>query len=219
MANAARHLTVKLAVIKAIQKAAGEAEKATKTALAEVMDPGDRKTAALGDRNLGTVSYSKTSPTAKVTDADAFAAWVLANHPTEVEEPAVTVPADDLLHALLHVRGDEAPEGRNQRKTWHDAYVRVQEAIARVGRSPVTVRPAFTKTILALAEKTGMAVDATTGEEVPGITVTPGGAAGYIAARVSDEQQQSILEAWAAGELDLLELATTHPQALPPATH
>lgn len=219
MANAARELTVKLAVIKAVGAAVKEAETATKAALEEVMDAGDRKTAALGDRDLGTITYSKTGTKATVTDPEKFATWVLDNHPTEVEEATVTLPLDDLLHALLHVRGDDAPQGRDQKKTWHDAYVRTQKVIASAGRRPPTVRPAFTASILAAAEKAKVAVDPTTGEEIPGITVTPGGAAGYISARVSDAQRQAIMEAWAAGELDLLELATTEPpKALPPAT-
>jgi hypothetical protein len=195
-----RDLAVKLAAIKAVKDALGKAEAITKVHLEEALDPGDRKDARLGpdDPSLGTITYSKTSAKAVVTDRAAFTAWATNAYPTEVRVP-VTLDADDMLAAINYARG----AGQ-----FHDAHHRVFAAIRAA--EPV-VNGAWETQLLAKVVKAKAAVDTTTGEEIPGVTYVPGGSAGYVAIRQSEEQRDALIEAWTEGRIDLLHEVITAP--------
>lgn len=202
---------VQLAVTKAIKDAATANEKAVKAHLETVMAAGDRKTANLGDRDLGTVSYSKASPSARVTDRDAFTAWVTDAHPTEVGV-AVTVDADVLMAAMLHLHPDHEPKDQEQRALWEVAYGTI---LSTVTTATPQVRPAYEQAILANVVKAKAPVDPATGEVIPGVAYDKGGQGLSIACRLSEAQRQELTDAYVAGELDLIALATTPPAELP----
>lgn len=189
-----RRLTVQLAVAKAVKDQAETVIAAVKERLESSMDPGDRKTVRLGEHNIGTVSYATTSTEAKVTDPAAFVRWVMDVAPGEIHKP-VTVDAYDVIAA---VADEPVPE----------AVTRLVQAVMHVDPQ---VRPAYTARILSGCQKAGAAVDPQTGEEIPGITVTPGGRGKYVSARISADQMDALFDAYGAGEVDLIELGTTVP--------
>jgi hypothetical protein len=78
-----------------------------------------------------------------------------------------------------------------------------------VDASVLEVEPGYATKVLADAVKDKGAVDRETGEEIPGITYVPGGAGLSVSIRQSDDQRQALVDAYARGDLDLLELATT----------
>lgn len=97
-----------------VQSAYDDARKVTRTALeAADQESGTRKAAvALPDGpDIATVSLSSGEAAAKVTDEDAFKAWVIAHYGTEVERRFVTeVRAafrDKVLGALTAAGGVE----------------------------------------------------------------------------------------------------------------
>lgn len=61
------------------------------------------------------------------------------------------------------------------------------------------VRPAFVERLMSAARQLGHAVDADTGEEVPGITVEQGEP--YPTVRLAPAAREEIARAWKAGEL------------------
>jgi hypothetical protein len=85
------------AYLKTLLDAVDDAYKATRTEVQELLDAAARET---GMQKLGvslpdgtqvaTVSLSRGSAEAKVTDQDAFTAWVRAEFPSEVERQFVT---------------------------------------------------------------------------------------------------------------------------------
>ena len=90
------NLAVKLAAIKAVSDAVKLAEADVKDHLRDAMAPGDRKQATTADgEDVATISFSKSSASARVTDPVAFTKWVAETHPQEVHRP-ITVDADDL---------------------------------------------------------------------------------------------------------------------------
>ncbi len=209
-------LYVRLAVAKAIGDAAKGVQDATKAALGGVMDAGDRKTASHDGRDVGTISYAKASPSAAVTDREAFTAWARDTYPTEVRVP-ITVDADTLMAAFLHLRGDKpdlnlAPDQRTaQANRWAHAFANVMVTITA---AQAVVSPAWEASILAAVVKAKAPVDPRTGEMIPGVEYRPGGDGLHITARVSDAQREAIAALWQEGKLDLVELATVPPPAL-----
>ena len=67
------------------------------------------------------------------------------------------------------------------------------------------VRPDFTERIKSAAKKLGVAVDAETGEEVPGITVSAGDP--YPMVKLTEDAREAVAKAWRDGSL--LELLGT----------
>lgn len=63
----------------------------------------------------------------------------------------------------------------------------------------VRVKPEFTARLISAARSRGVAVDAETGEEVPGITVTSGDP--YPMVKLSEDAREAVAKAWQAGEL------------------
>jgi hypothetical protein len=190
---------VKLAAIKAVKDAVAAAETDAKAYLTGAMDPGDRKNAVLGEESVGTVSYSKTSAKAVVNDRAAFTSWATDAHPEEVRVE-VTLDADDVLAALLFRTGQVLDDDHAA------AYDRV---MAAVRDTPAKVRPAFEAKVLADCVKAKSATDLSTGEVIPGVAYVPGGQAGYVSIRQSEEQRAALVAHYQDGRLgDLLDLAT-----------
>lgn len=97
-----------------VQEAYDDARKDTRAALeAADKESGVRKAAAVlpGGPDIATVSLSAGEATAKVTDEEAFTAWVIANYGTEIERRFITeVRAafrDKVLGALTAAGGTE----------------------------------------------------------------------------------------------------------------
>jgi hypothetical protein len=61
------------------------------------------------------------------------------------------------------------------------------------------INPAFTARLTSAAKKLGVAVDAETGEEVPGITVAAGEP--YPMVKLTKGAREAVAEAWQAGDL------------------
>jgi hypothetical protein len=200
-----RQLAVKAAAIKAVKDAAAQAETATKAALKEHMGAGDRTSARLlqGDDDVATITYSKTSAEAIVTDPRALTAWVLANHPDEIHSP-VEVDADDLAWML----GIRVVNTARDAKDYDAACERLSQATIQ---APAAIKPAFKKKILADVLKAKAAVDPATGEEIPGVKWFRGGQGLSITVRQTDDQREALIEAYNRGDVDLVELATTPP--------
>lgn len=191
-----RRLVVQLAVAKAVADQAKAVMDAVKAELEEAMDPGDRKTAAIDGQDVGTVSYAKTTPEARVTDEAAFIEWVRGVASHRLRWP-VTLDANDVVAAWA---GEPQASGR------------VWEAIhARRGQPP-TVDPYWQSDLLRQCVKAGAAVHMDTGEEIPGVTYYPGGEGKYVSARISETQLDRLQTLYQTGQVDLLLLATVPPQ-------
>jgi hypothetical protein len=82
----------------------------------------------------------------------------------------------------------------------YEAWVRATHP-EQIETVPATTRinPDFTERLKSAARKIGVAVDAETGEEVPGITVAAGEP--YPMVKLADDARDAVAEAWQAGEL------------------
>lgn len=84
--SATREAVVLLAVFKALSDRIKEQDRDVRADAADLLDPGDRKSAVLEDgTDVGTVSMSKPKARVTVTDDRAFLAWVQANAPSEIQ--------------------------------------------------------------------------------------------------------------------------------------
>lgn len=80
-----RGLAVQSIALAELGKRVKERADRVKRELAEALDPGDRKTAALDDGTVvGSISYVKGRKSARVSNEAALTAWVAANHPDEI---------------------------------------------------------------------------------------------------------------------------------------
>lgn len=219
----------RLAVIKAVIKAATAAEQAAKAECQDRMDPGDRKTAAIDGNDVGTITYAKASAKAVVTDRAAFTEWVVNEHPTEVTT-RITVDADHVLAALNYQRhrdlandqtgpiGDDAirlaiylDEHPKALNIWRTSFLALMD---RIQEASPQVNPAYEDMVLRGVVKAKAPVDPKTGEMIPGVEYQPGGEGTYVSARVSEDQAQRIADLYAAGDLDLFAVAMTEPAAI-----
>lgn len=100
--TSAKEAALRAAVLKALSKKVGAAEKAAKSIVQEELDPGDRKGAVLDDgTDIGTVSYTKgTAAKPLVADEREFTEWVLDHAPTEVIQTVRPAYRDSLLKRL-----------------------------------------------------------------------------------------------------------------------
>jgi hypothetical protein len=72
------------------------------------------------------------------------------------------------------------------------------EAIETVPET-TRINPEFTARITSAAKKLGVAVDAETGEEVPGVVVLTGES--YPMVKLAEDAREAVAKAWRAGEL------------------
>jgi hypothetical protein len=200
----AKMLATKLAVIHAVEGAVKDAKATTKAALENHLDAGDRMYARHDGEEVGTISRSKSSATARVTDRAAFTAWCADAYPGEVRV-TLTLDADVLLAAFNSLRVEKPTQEEDV------AFARV---LGLIRSTPADVNSALEARILADVVKAKTPVDPHTGEVIPGVEYVKGGEPGSITARVSDDQKQAILDAYQAGTLDLLTLAITDPAEL-----
>jgi hypothetical protein len=192
-----RDLYVRLAVIKAVQGAVKDAEEQVKVALADgVMDPKDRKSVRVEDRELGTVYWTEKHAHAEVTDRAAFIAFVVEHAPTEVVQP-VTLDARDVQYAF-ETEENAARAGRPH------AYERVMRAVERA--KPM-VRQSYEKVLLDRATRDGGLFDPDTGEAVDCVVVH-GAEPGYIAVKQSDKHKQTVADLIGEGRFTLAEVVT-----------
>lgn len=89
-----RGLAVQAVALRLLADKVAERANRIRRELADALDVGDRKTAALDDgQAVGQIVYAKASWSAKVTDERALTAWVSANYPSEVELVPTIRPA------------------------------------------------------------------------------------------------------------------------------
>ena len=117
-----RDLATRAALVKAMIDVLRDVDAATKTALMDVLDPGDRKHASVDGRDCGTVSVSKGRESWKVTDDAAFTRWVKTHRPDAIVE---SVRKSDQASILAGIKGDgEVPDGVEP--SFGDPYVSVR---------------------------------------------------------------------------------------------
>lgn len=202
MTHTVRDLVVKAAAIKAIQTAAAAAEKEVKDHLEVALDAGDRKTAAVDGQSAATITYAKTSASARITNAAEFEAWVQANHPEEIHSVPITVDPEDLAW-LVGVR--EVTDDQSSR----DYCAAFDRLLDEVTHSRTQVSPTYVARVVSNAVADKQAVDQDTGEVIPGVTYYPGGVGTYVTVRQSEEQREVLVEAWQRGTINLVDLALT----------
>ena len=101
---------LKFALLKVLSTQISDAKKAADCEIRDGWKVKDRATAALGDTELGTVTLAKGRATSKVSDEDAFLAWVLENHPEHVEQIQITrVDPHYTERILAHARTAGVP--------------------------------------------------------------------------------------------------------------
>lgn len=127
----ARELAVRLAQVKFVKDITTAEEARVKTALASVLDPGDRKTATLDGADVGTVTYSKSSTVSRlvVVDEAALIKWLTKHQP----DALVTRVADWWVpEATAAVEaGGEIPPGTDYLTTTKPGYVSARQSDAQ----------------------------------------------------------------------------------------
>ena len=81
----------------------------------------------------------------------------------------------------------------------YEMWVRVVHPDAFETVTVTRVKPEFTERLMSAARKLGVAVDAETGEEVPGITVAAGEP--FPMVKLASDAREAVAEAWQSGEL------------------
>ena len=121
----------RLAVASYLKKAAADVESGLKTELLDVMEPGDRKRAAIDGVQIATISRAeiKEAETVTVTDEAALIAWAKENRPDAVEvreslAPWFTAPGS--LAAIVHTTG-ELPDGVEYSTRTTGGYITVRQ--------------------------------------------------------------------------------------------
>lgn len=209
MSHTTRDLVVKAAAVKAVKDAVAAAEAEVKAALERALDPGDRKVAMIDGQPAATVTFTKTSATATITNHHDFQAWVQAHHPEEIESVPVEVDPEDLAW-LVGVRViDTAPGGGADPDQVASYGVAFDRLLKIVEGSRQQVRPTYVTRVLSNAISDKAAVDRDSGEVIPGVTYRAGGGAGYITIRQDDSQKDVLTTAWQEGKIDTTHLALT----------
>jgi hypothetical protein len=207
MSHNIRDLVVKAAAVKAVEDAVAKAKAEVKAALESALDPGDRKHAMIDGSSAATITYATSQADARVTNHHDFQAWVQATHPEEMESVPVEVDPEDLAWVVgMRDPNPDGPDNGQMASDYRDAFDRLVKAVQG---SRQRVRPTFVSRVLADAKTDKVAVDRTTGEQIPGVTYTPGGAGTYVTTRQSDDQADVLREAWQSGKIDPVTLALT----------
>ena len=127
----------RLAVASYLKKAAADVESGLKAELLDVMEPGDRKRAAIEGQQIATISRAeiKETETVAVTDEAALIAWARKNAPdavvTETREilaPWFTATAN--LEAAIAATG-ELPDGVEYSTRTTGGYITVRQTDAQ----------------------------------------------------------------------------------------
>lgn len=125
-----RDLAVQAVVVKTIKDVVTTQEKATKDALADLLDVKDRKSVVLADgTDVGTVTYTqgRTASAWKVTDPTALLGWARDHQPDAVVEAlAAWFTSPDNLSSLVQKSG-EVPDGVEFVESTGDPYITVRQ--------------------------------------------------------------------------------------------
>lgn len=107
--SAPHELALRLAVLRVVADMVKDSRTAAATAARGTLDTGERLSARLpGGERIASVTISKGRAEPKVTDEDAFTAWVADTYPTEVEQ--ITVVRESFRRRLLdHAKQAGAP--------------------------------------------------------------------------------------------------------------
>lgn len=102
----------RLAILSALHSQVTSVYKQARAASSDHMDAGDRKSVRLGDNPLGDVIMTKGTTRAKVTNHEAFTAWVAKNHPDEIVQSVRKSYLDKVLaDAKQHGMGVDVTTG------------------------------------------------------------------------------------------------------------
>lgn len=97
MSSELPHAAARVAILAALKARVNQAYEGARAEAAELLEPGDRKAARLGDGGLGHVLMTNGATRAGVSDETALLAWVKKCHPDEV----VTTVRKSYLDKLL----------------------------------------------------------------------------------------------------------------------
>ncbi len=149
-----REVIARLAVLKVLREKVNAAFEQTKFEAAGLLADGDRITAMVEGQRLGSVTAVAGSLRAKVTDEQAFTAWVAARYPAEL----VTSVRESFTEALLRRVTQDAEPGNTRADpstgervpgvefVTSAGYLRVtpvKDAPAVLGQRPAAVRAAL----------------------------------------------------------------------------
>lgn len=107
--SAPHELALHLALLRVVADLVKDSRTAAATAAQATLDTGERLSARLpGGERIASVTMANGKTEAKVTDEDAFTAWVADTYPTEVEQ--ITVVRESFRRRLLdHAKQAGAP--------------------------------------------------------------------------------------------------------------
>jgi hypothetical protein len=132
---------------------------------------------------------------ARTTAADTLkASWRVG------DRNAAALPSDAVIGSVTYAKGraSAAVTDREAFEEWVAA--NHPEEIETVVPEPIVrVRPAYEALLTSAAKQMGEAVDATTGEVVPGIEVRQGDP--YTTVRLAGDAEEQVAAAWKSGEL------------------
>lgn len=83
---------VQAALEAAVIKELAARNKTTRAEVEKTLQPGDRKTAYIGDTEVGSVRLDRAKAGYRITDRDAFVAWVQEHHPDAIVMTPTVVP-------------------------------------------------------------------------------------------------------------------------------
>lgn len=108
-----KQAAVRAAALKVLSDKVKAANDEAKSEALGVLDPGDKLSASYQGAKLGSVSVSNGRVSARVTDPEAFAAWVAEHYPTEVVHKPVVRDAfaKAVLDASKNAGEPCAPDG------------------------------------------------------------------------------------------------------------
>lgn len=105
-----RTLARDLLIIAALKAEVEKRESALRADAKDALDPGDRKAGFIGDAKIGAVTYTDPSGSFRVTDGEAWKAWVKANRPDEIVSSTVENVRTSFEAAMLERGCDDNGE-------------------------------------------------------------------------------------------------------------
>jgi hypothetical protein len=146
--------------------------------------------------------------TEKLGAAKASAAGALTETWRPGDRNAGALPSGAVIASVTYAKGRTSARV-SDRETF-EAWVKENHPTEIETVTTTRVSPAYEALLTSAAKQFGVAIDATTGEEVPGITVGQGEP--YAIVKLSDDAESLITQAWQDGELTELLGGILRPQ-------
>ncbi len=133
----------------------------------------------------------------KLSDARAAAAETLTATWRPGDRNAGALPSGAIIASVTYAKGRIS--ARVSDRESFEAWVKENHPTEIETVTTTRVNPAYEALLTSAAKQLGVAIDATTGEEVPGITVGQG--APYAIVKLTTDAEDLIAQAWQDGEL------------------